>query len=138
MEGESIARSLRAVAALEDVLERREMGIAAFVMGDDLAVYQRRGQVHRGDRTDERCELLGPVLARSGIDPDVVALHRHQRAVSVEFDLVHPAIPSWHGIDERGQLRRTEDGNLAATLGFRLGHSGGFPVRRRSSSDFRH
>ncbi len=122
MQGELVLLALRAVPALEHLLQGGEIGIALAVVSDDFAVDQAGGQVERGNRLDQRAELVGPVLAVAGEHADGIALDRHQRAIAVELDLVHPAIAGRHVVDQRRELRLAvigERGGLAA-LGLRL------------------
>ena len=86
------------------------------IEGDDFAVDQRGRKVERLDRLDQRTELVGPVLARAGVDGDILPRGGDQRAVSVELDLVHPRIPGRDRVDQRGKLRRPELGRLRAPL----------------------
>ena len=105
MEGQGVVGGLAALAALEHRLQRGEIRVALRVIGDDLAVDQAGWQVQRLDHLDEGPELVGPVLAIAGEDRDVGALRRDQRAITVEFDLVHPVVAGGHGIDQGRELR---------------------------------
>src|SRR5690606_6547228 len=106
--GECVVSTLRAVPPLENLLERREIGIAVFPVRDDLPVDQARWQVERRELRDQRGELVAPVLAAAGIDAHVLPRCGDERAVAVELDLVHPAVARRYGIDQRGELGRAE------------------------------
>ena len=122
MEGERILLRLAPVPALEDLLQRREIGIAPGVIGDDFAVDEAGRQVERGDRFDQRAELVGPILAAAGEDPHLVTPGGDQCAVPVELYLVHPPVPGGNLVDQGGELGLGELGkrgrlSLAAWLG---------------------
>ena len=104
MEAEPVALRLRPVAALEDLLEGGEVGIALGVVRDDFAVHEGRGKIERGNGLDERAELVGPVLAVARVDRDVAPIDRDQRAVAVILDLVEPGAALGHAVGERGEL----------------------------------
>ena len=116
VEGEEVQRRigiLRAMAALDHRLQRREIGIARTVIGDDLSVDQARRQVERGELRGERRELVGPVEAVSRMDAHRAPRRRDERAIAVIFDLVEPVVAARHRIDERRELGLAKGGRLA-------------------------
>src|SRR5690606_18348811 len=113
VEREPVAGLLGPVPTLEHRLQAREVWIAPGVVGDDLAVDKAWRQVERSQVRGERLELVGPVLPAARIDAHLVARARDQRAVAVELDLVHPAIPGRNRVDQRRELRAAELRQLA-------------------------
>ena len=121
MERQAIRRALRPLPAFEDLLQRREIGIAPGIIGDDFAVDQACRQIAIRNGIDQRPELVGPVLAVTGVDMHFIALGRDQCAIAIELDFVHPAVARRHLVDQRGQLRFAIGGQrrrLARGFGF--------------------
>ena len=68
---EATAASLSVCAPwprLSTACSAEKSGLPSVAVGDDLAVDQARRQVERGDRVDQRRELVGPVEPVAGVD----------------------------------------------------------------------
>ena len=92
------------------------------VRGHDLAIDQAGGQVEGGERSDQRSEFIGPVLAVARKDADHAAFGSNHRAIAVELDLVHPVVTGWHIVHQSRELRLAEfrQWRTTALLRFRL------------------
>ena len=110
VEREQIEREQRHLAAVRNrVLERREIG-AAVLKGDDFPIDQRRRNGQGGRRLGDPGELVGPVEPAPRKHLGLAATNRDQRAIPVIFDLVDPAVPGRHVVDQRAELRVAEFG----------------------------
>ena len=95
MELQSIVLPLRAMAALEHGLQRREITIAFGICRDNFVVNQAIGQVERGDTWRE---FVGPVLHITGINPNLFPFCRDQTFI------LTGQVSQWRGYKIRGPV----------------------------------
>ena len=131
MEGQRVGLRLRALPALQDLLQGGEVRIAGAVVSNDLAIDKAARQVEFGQCFYQKRKFVGPVFPAARVDADVVPLRGDERAVTVEFDFVHPAISGRHFIDQRGELGLAE-------FGQRRIRSGAFGLARIAVRDLFH
>src|SRR5690606_1796242 len=96
-------------------LKRGEIRGAGRPFDHQFAVDDRLLRWKAGQRLGERItELVGPVEAAAGVEPDLAVVQMRLQAVAVELDLVQPALAGGGGGAERGE----RGGDEAGVVGF--------------------
>ena len=108
---------------LDPRLEQGEVGLAALVERDDLAVDDRPAGVDPGRRIEERPEVARRVLLAAGPQPDGLAVDDGLDAEAVPLDLEQPVGVVERRADERREHRRDEGGELGPRHAGRTGTS---------------
>ena len=98
-------------------LQRRKIRDAVVIERSDLAVDQHIGKRLR--LPGDGAELFGPVQSLAGVQRDIAILDPQLHAITVELDLVAPAVGIGRAFDRGTKLRRDEIGHRRNLL--RLG-----------------
>ena len=93
---------------LDPRLEEGEVGFAALVESDDLAVDDRLARVEPGRRIEERPEVARRVLLAARPESDAVTVDDRLDAETVPLDLEQPVGPVERRAHERREHRRDE------------------------------
>ena len=110
---------------LDPRLEKGEVGLAALVERDDLAVDDRTPDVKPTRCIEERPEVARCVLLAAGPQTDIPAVDDGLDPETVPLDLEQPVRVVERRPDERREHRRDEG---------RAGHSAAFPKLARPAS----
>jgi hypothetical protein len=81
-----------------------EVGPPVFGHVDELAVEQHASGVEQPGLLDQRRDPRGPVLAIATEHADRGAVDPELHAISIELDLVDPAVSTRYLVDQRRQL----------------------------------
>ena len=92
--------------AVERVLQRIEVRRAGGTEHDDLAVQPAAAQAQRLDRTQQRGQLVRPIVPAAGDQPRHALVDARHQPVAVELDLERPAARGRHAGARRCELRR--------------------------------
>src|SRR5690606_29694116 len=94
---------VRASAAAESLLDRREAGKPFVIADDRFSVYDGFRCIEFRDGLPDRRETLGPVEQVAGHDPDLIVVKIDAYAVAVPLDLMEPALAFRYAPDEGRQ-----------------------------------
>src|SRR3569833_3071533 len=90
-------------AAFQLVLEHGEIGRAIRLRHHDFAVDDCRAGVDLKDILSNLAEALGPVMAAAGKHLDLAIVQVNLHAITVELDLVNPALAGRYSLDLDGE-----------------------------------
>ncbi|KDS78493.1 hypothetical protein KM22_02777 [Bordetella bronchiseptica KM22] len=123
--------------AVQRILQQLEIGHAAFVEHDDLAVEPAAPQLQRAQRARQRRHASLPILVAAADQAHAAGRAGRQDAVAVVLDLVRPARPMRRAVHQRGQLGRQRARHRGAAparrgrRGVAPGRAAGWPARVR-------